>query len=68
MFTPHRHKRTPRAEADMTYLISKLYSQELSEAEAFFADTRASRLAGFSITFLAVTNMAATVATLFGQG
>lgn len=52
----------------MTYLISKLYSQELSEAEAFFADTRASRLAGFSITFLAVTNMAATVATLFGQG
>jgi len=53
----------------MTYFVSKWHAQSLSEAQAFFAEGRPVFPFGrASITFVAVTNLAATVATLLWQG
>jgi len=52
----------------MTYLISKLQGSGRSEAQAFLAETHHFPFAGASITFLLATNVAATLATLVGQG
>ncbi len=52
----------------MTYLISKLQGSGRSEAQAFFAETHSFPLVGASITFLLAANLAATLATLLGQG
>jgi hypothetical protein len=53
----------------MTFLTSKWHAQSLSEAQAFFAERRPLFPFGrASITFVAVANLAATVATLLGQG
>ena len=52
----------------MTLFMSKLHGQGRSEAQAFFAQARPFPFAGATITFVAVTNLAATIATLMGQG
>ena len=51
----------------MTFLMSKWHGQSRSEAQAFFAEARPFPFAGASITFVAVANLAATIATLMGQ-
>ncbi len=51
----------------MTYLSSKAYRPSRSEAQAFFADRQPFPYARASITFVAVANLAATVAMLIGQ-
>ena len=52
----------------MTFLMCKLHAQGRSEAQAFFAEARPFPFAGATITFVAVANLAATIATLVGQG
>jgi hypothetical protein len=52
----------------VTYLIAKLHGGDRSEAQMFFAEVYPFPFAGASVTFMIAVNLAATLASLLGQG